>query len=149
MIMTWVGRTMFSQIGIGTSLRLEHVPTDPGHTPSQVQAGSEIAIEMAGGVQTKATILNVADNEIELKMPDGAVWRMTHLTPFDPPVHMTSPGLSHQDWVIRSARPFIPLRQQARPVVGSAARGQNGDAVLRRRDRAVDHLVAKANAVKD
>ena len=98
--MTWVGRTKF--------FRLEHVPTDPEHTPSQVQAGSELAIEMAGDVRTKATILSVADNEIELKMPNSAVWRMTHLTPLDPPVHITSPGLSHQDWVIRSARPFTP-----------------------------------------
>lgn len=104
--MTWLGCTTFSQIGVGSSLRLEHVSTDPEHTPSQVQARSEIAIEMAGGVQTRATILNVADNEIELKMPDGPVWRMTHVTPYDPPVHITSPGLSHQDWVIRSARPF-------------------------------------------
>jgi hypothetical protein len=129
--MTWLGRTTFSQIGVGTSLRLEHVPTDPGHTPSQVQAGSEIAIEMAGGVQTKATILNVADNEIELKMPDGAVWRMTHLTPYDPPVHITSPGLSHQDWMIRSARPFTP------PSSANKASGGVGSSGSRRR-RAAD-----------
>ena len=122
--MAWQGRTTFSKIGVGTSLRLEHVPTDPGHTPSQVQAGSEIAIQIAGGVQTTATILNVADNEIELKMPDGTVWRMTHLTPYDPPVHLISPGLSHQDWVIRSARPFTPppSANKASGGVGSSGR---------------------------
>ena len=79
--MTRVGRTKFSQIGVGTSLRLEHVPTDPEHTPSQVQAGSELAIKMAGDVRTKATILSVADNEIELKMPKrGLAYDASHPT---------------------------------------------------------------------
>lgn len=76
--------------------------------PSPVKAGSEIAIEMTAGVRTKATVLRVADNEIHLKLPDGAVWQMTHLTPFDPPVNLTSPRLNHQDWVVRSAQPFTP-----------------------------------------
>jgi hypothetical protein len=45
--MAWVGRTNFSEIGVGTSLRLEEIPTVPGRVPSPVEAGSEIAIEMA------------------------------------------------------------------------------------------------------
>ena len=106
--MAWVGRTNFSEIGVGTSLRLEEIPTVPGRVPSPVQVGSELTIEMAAGVQTKATIISVADNEIELKVPDGAVRQMTHRTPYDPPVNLKSPGLNHQDWVVRSARPFTP-----------------------------------------
>ena len=106
--MAWVGRTKFSQIGVGTSLRLEEIPTIPGRSPTPVQAGSEIAIEMAAGVQTKAKILIVADNEIQLRLPDGIVWQMTHRTPYDAPVEIKSPGHNQQDWVIRSARPFAP-----------------------------------------
>lgn len=106
--MAWEGRTKFSKLDVGTSLRLEEVPTIPGRTPSPVQAGSEITIEMAGGVKTNATILLVADTEIQLKLSDGSVWQMTHLTQFDPPVNIESPGLNHQDWVIRSERPFMP-----------------------------------------
>ena len=106
--MTWVGRTSFSEIGVGTSLRLEEMPTIPGRKPTPVQAGSEIAIEMATGIKTKANVLSVADDEIRLKLPDGTVWQMTHRTPFDPPIEIKSPGLNQQDWVIRSAQPFTP-----------------------------------------
>jgi hypothetical protein len=106
--MAWIGRTKFSTIGVGTSLRLEETPTVPGKLPSPVKAGSEIPIEMAGGAKTKANILRVADNEIQLRLPNGTVWQMTHLTPFDPPVNLQSPGLNHQDWVVRSAQPFAP-----------------------------------------
>lgn len=106
--MAWLGRTTFSNIGVGTSLRLEEVPTVPGRAPTKLKVGSEIAIEMAAGATVKATILSVSDNEIQLKLPDGAVWQMTHLTPYDPPVNIKSPGLNHQDWVVRSARPFTP-----------------------------------------
>ena len=109
--MAWVGRTKFSTIGVGTLLRLEETPTIPGKSPSPVKPGSKILIEMADGVETKATILSVADNEIQLKLPNGTVWQMTHLTPFDPPVNLQSPGLNHQDWVVRSAQPFAPSSQ--------------------------------------
>jgi hypothetical protein len=105
-VMAWVGRTNFSEIGVGTSLRLEEIPTIPGRSPSPVRARSKIDIEMAAGVRTKATIVSVADNEIQMKLPDGTVWQMTHRTPFDPPVEIKSPGLNQQDWVVRSARPF-------------------------------------------
>ena len=104
--MVWVGRTKFPQFGAGTSLRLEETPTIPGRPPTPVRTGSEIEIEMAAGVRTKATIVSVADNEIQMKLPDGTVWQMTHRTPFDPPVEIKSPGLNQQDWVVRSARPF-------------------------------------------
>ena len=107
--MSWIARTKFSQIGVGTSLRLEEVPTIPGRSPTPVQAGSELAIEMAGR-RTKAKILSVADNEIQLRLPDGTVWQMTHHNPYDPPVEIKSPGLNQQDWVIRSALPFAPSR---------------------------------------
>jgi hypothetical protein len=106
--MTWIGRTSFSEIGVGTSLRLEEMPTIPGRKSTPVQPGSDIAIEMAAGVKTKANVLSVADNEIQLKLPDGTVWQMTHRTPFDPPIEIKSPGLNQQDWVIRSAQPFTP-----------------------------------------
>ena len=99
--MAWVGRTNFSKIGVGTSLRLVETPTIPGRSPSPVQAGSEIEIEMAAGVRTKVTIVSVADNEIQMELPDGTVWQMTHLTPNDFPVRIDSPGLNAQDWVIR------------------------------------------------
>ena len=52
---------------------------------------------------------------------------MTHLTPLDPPVHITSPGLSHQDWVIRSARPFTP------PKSASQTGGESSSRLERRR----------------
>jgi len=113
--MAWVGRTKFPEIGVGTSIRLEEVPTIPGHSPSPVEAGSEITIEMAGGIKIKATIVSVTDNEIQLRLPDGAIWQMTHRTPFDPPVHITSPGLNQQDWVVRSAQPFTPSSPRRRP----------------------------------
>ena len=106
--MAWVGRTNFSEIGVGTSLRLEEIPTMPGRSPSPIRARSKIDIEMAAGVRTKATIVSVADNEIQMKLPDGTVWQMTHRTPFDPPVEIKSPGLNQQDWVIRSGLPFVP-----------------------------------------
>ena len=106
--MAWVGRTNFSKIGVGTSLRLEEHPTIPGRLPSPVRAGSKIEIEMAAGVRTKATIVSIADNEIQLRLPDGTVWQMTHRTPYDPPIEIKSPGLNQQDWVVRSARPFVP-----------------------------------------
>ena len=109
--MAWVGRTNFAEIGVGTSLRLEEIPTIPGRSPSPVRARSQIDIEMAAGVRTKATIVSVADNEIQMKLPDGSVWHMTHRTPFDAPVEIKSPGLNQQDWVIRSARPFAPSRR--------------------------------------
>lgn len=109
-VMPWVGRTNFSTFGVGTSLRLdlEEIPTIPGRSPSPVRAGSKIEIEMAPGVRTKATIVSVADNEIQIELPDGTVWEMTHRTPFDPPIEIKSPGLNQQDWVVRSARPFTP-----------------------------------------
>jgi hypothetical protein len=106
--MAWAGRTNFSEFGAGTSLRLEEIPTIPGRLPSPVRTGSEIEIEMAAGVRTKATIVSVADNEIQIELPDGTVWQMTHRTPYDPPVEIKSPGLNQQDWVVRSARPFAP-----------------------------------------
>lgn len=111
--MTWKGRTKFSEIGLGTSIRLEEIPTIPGHSPGPVEPGSEIVIEMAGGVKIKATIVSVTDNEIQLRLPDGAIWQMTHRTPFDPPVQVISPGLNQQDWVVRSARPFTPSSPRA------------------------------------
>ena len=36
--MAWVGRTNFSEIGVGASLRLEEIPTVPGRVPSPVRA---------------------------------------------------------------------------------------------------------------
>jgi hypothetical protein len=117
-LMPWVGRTKFSTIGVGTSIRLEEIPTVPGRSPSPVQTGSEIVIEVPGGVETKATVLSVADNEIKLKLPDGTVWQMTHHNPFDPPINVESPGLNQQDWVVRSAQPFRP--SSSRPGQSSA-----------------------------
>ena len=115
--MAWVGRTNFSEIGVGTSLRLEEIHTIPGRSPSPVRSRSKIEIEMAAGVRTKATIVSVADNEIQMKLPDGTVWQMTHRTPFDPPVEIQSPGLNQQDWVVRivrSAQPFTPSSRGCR-----------------------------------
>ena len=99
--MAWVGHTKFPKIGVGTSLRLVESPTIPGRSPSPVQAGSEIEIEMAAGARTKATIVSVSDNEIQIELPDGTLWQMTHLTPNDFPVKIDSRGLNAQDWVIR------------------------------------------------
>ena len=124
--MTWKGRTKFSEIGLGTSIRLEEIPTISGHSPSPVELGSEIAIEMAGGVKIKATIVSVTDNEIQLRLPDGAIWQMTHRTPFDPPVQIISPGLNQQDWVVRSARPFTPSSPRRAPSSGTYPKRNRG-----------------------
>ena len=106
--MPWVARTSFRNIGVGTSIRLEEVPTIPGRPPGPVEVGSEMSIEMPAGAVTKAAIVSVSDNEILLRLPNGSVWQMTHRTPFDPPVEIISPGLNQQDWVVRSAQPFTP-----------------------------------------
>ena len=86
-------------------------PYDPWTLAESSPSYIENRYEMAAGVRTKATILSVADNEIQMKLPDGTVWQMTHRTPFDPPVEIKSPGLNQQDWVIRSAQPFAPSRR--------------------------------------
>ena len=99
--MAWVGHTNSPTIGVGISLRLAEFPTIPGSPPRPIQAGAEMAIEMAAGARTKATIVSVSDNEIQIEVPDGTLWQMTHLTPNDFPVKIDSRGLNAQDWVIR------------------------------------------------
>ena len=78
--MAWVGRTNFSEIGVGTSLRLEEIPTIPGRSPSPVRARSKIDIEMAAGVRTKATIVSVYPVHVMTRKSFGLMMRKLSVT---------------------------------------------------------------------